>query len=66
VKTKAYLINPEKMLATVEITMTISEFEHYLAQTKDASAWPSWKVRNAILDIIHKAKKEFLQIEETP
>lgn len=63
-KSKMYLVNPDEVEATVEITMKIKEFQAYLDATKDVHAWPTWQVREVISRIVHKAKLNLAEIME--
>jgi len=57
---KFKLVDYERMSATLEITMTISEWEELNEQLPDK--WPSWKLGSIISSSISKLTR---QISET-
>ncbi len=55
------------MLATAEITMPISEWETLLDQLEvTPEKWPSYQFKNAIREVIRKAKSEFVERVQKP
>jgi hypothetical protein len=51
------LSEPDKMSATMQITMTVKEWKELRALISDE--YPGWQLNGAITDLIHQAEKVF-------
>ena len=61
-KAKLKLENPDDMIATIKLTMTIREWRELKDQLPDK--YPSWKLGSIIFDVIDKAEKTFYSEDE--
>jgi len=50
---------PDKIDATLTVTMTLAEWKQLRAQV--AGNWPGWKFSEMITDLIRHAEKQFYQ-----
>lgn len=59
---KFKLVDPDEMLATVELTMKVGEWRKVMDQLP--SSWPANDIRYPIRDLIRKAEKHFFFLGE--
>lgn len=57
-KASYWLQSPEKIEATLTVTMTIEEWRALQKQLPD-SVWPAWKFSNEISELISHANRHF-------
>ena len=62
-KARIQLVEPNKMLATVTITMSVSEWRELNEQL--TAKWPSWAFSKLLGDVIAKATASFDADTET-
>lgn len=61
-RTKFEFNKPDDLVATVSVTMSVKEFRELRKQLKNE--WPSWKLGDAIGDVIRQAETVFYATEE--
>lgn len=61
----AKIADPENIAVTVNITMTISEWDDFREALKDINGtWPYFRILNAIGSATHKAKNTYYSESE--
>lgn len=62
----AKISDPENVQVTVEITMTVGEWDKFSTALTEAkiTSWPYYRILNAISSATHKAKNTYYETSE--